>query len=95
MIVLTNNALHKRRTGADARLLLVAANIHLVDLPAYCPELSAIAPVWHDGNHQQGPTRSVERLVARKHAVDEALARTTHPLRQHHAARPLLHRLAI
>jgi transposase len=95
LIVLDNYSIHKRRTVEDARPLLVDANIHLVYLPAYCPELLAIEPVWNDVKHYQWSTRSFERVVDLKHAVDDALARKAHQLRQQHTESTILHRLAI
>jgi hypothetical protein len=93
VIVLDNYSIHKSRAVEDARPLLVAADIHLVYLPAYCPELSAIEPVWNDVKHHQLSTRSFERVVDLKHAVDDALAHKAHQLRQQHAESTILQRL--
>ena len=74
-IVLDNYAVHKSQTVRAAQPALIAADVHLVYLPAYCPELSAMEPVWNDVKQHQLPIRSFERVAGLKHAVDEALAR--------------------
>jgi hypothetical protein len=71
---------------------LVAADVHLVYLPAYCPELSAMEPVWNDVKQHQLPIRSFERVVELKHAVDDALARKARHLRQAYSKSTNLHR---
>jgi hypothetical protein len=80
MIVLDNYSIHKSQTVADARPRLEAANVHLVYLPAYCPELSAIEPVWNDVKRHHLPTRSFARVRDLKCAVEAALARKAHQL---------------
>lgn len=84
MIVLDNYSVHKSHVIAEARPLLEAADVHLVYLPAYCPELSAIEPVWNDVKQHQLPIRSFARVRDLKDAVEAALARKAHRL--HHAA---------
>lgn len=78
MIVLDNYSVHKSQIVADARPHLEAANVYLVYLPAYCPELSAIEPVWNDVKQHQFPTRSFARVRDLKQAVDAAFARKAH-----------------
>ncbi|MDQ5854672.1 MAG: hypothetical protein M3380_21890, partial [Chloroflexota bacterium] len=46
------------------------------------PELSRIEPDWNDVKQHQLPVRSVEQVVELKRAVDAALARKAHQLRQ-------------
>ena len=82
MIVLDNYAVHTSQAVIAAQPALVAADVHLVYLPAYCPELSAMEPVWHDVKQHHLPTRSFERVAELKHAVDDALARKAQQLRQ-------------
>ncbi len=82
MIVLDNYAVHKSQTMREAQPALVAADVHLVYLPAYCPELSAMEPVWNDVKQHQLPTRSFERVAELKQAVDDALACKAHQLQQ-------------
>jgi transposase len=93
MIVLDNYSVHKSQTIADARPHLEAANVHLVYLPAYCPELSAIEPVWNDIKQHQLPTRSFAQVRDLKQAVEAALARKAHQL-QHAAKSTNIHQLA-
>jgi hypothetical protein len=86
MIVLDNYSVHKSQVVTDARPHLEAANIHLVYLPAYCPQLSGIEPVWNDIKQHQLPTRSFARVSDLKRAVEAALAHKAHQL-QHAAAK--------
>ncbi len=82
MIVLDNYSIHKSQTIVLALPALETADVHLVYLPAYCPELSAIEPVWNDVKQHHLPTRSFERVADLKHAVDAALDRKADQLRQ-------------
>lgn len=94
MIVLDNYAVHKSQTVREAQPALGAADIHLVYLPAYCPELSAMEPVWNDVKQHQLSTRSFERVAELKYAVDDALARKAQQLRQAYVKSTNLQRLA-
>lgn len=82
MIVLDNYAVHKSQTMREAQPALLAANVQLVYLPAYCPELSAMEPVWNDVKQHNMPTRSFDRVVDLKRAVENALAQKAQQLRQ-------------
>ncbi len=82
MIVLDNYAVHKSQTVREAQPALVAADVHFVYLPAYCPELSAMEPVWNDVKQHQLSTRSFARVAELKQAVDDALACKAKQLRQ-------------
>ena len=82
LVVLDNYSVHTSQTVADAERALQAADIHLVYLPSYSPELSRIEPDWNDVKQHQLPVRSFERVADLKQAVDEALARKAHQLRQ-------------
>ncbi len=95
MIVLDNYAVHKSQAVTDVRPQLEDANVHLVYLPVYCPELSGIEPVWNDVKQHQLPIRSFDQVVDLKRAVDDALARKAQQLHQAHAKSTNLHRLAI
>lgn len=75
VLVLDNYSVHKSQLVEAALPQLTAAGIHLFYLPAYCPQLSGIEPVWNDVKQHHLPTRSFERVAALKQAVDEALAR--------------------
>ena len=85
MIVLDNYSVHKSQTVEDARPQLEAADVHLVYLPAYCPELSAMEPVWNDVKQHHLPIRSFEHVAALKRAVDTALACKADQLQQAYA----------
>ena len=73
-IVLDNYSVHKSQTVTEARVAWTAAGIELVYLPAYCPELSAIEPIWNDTKQHYLPTRSFSTVAQAKSAVDDALA---------------------
>jgi hypothetical protein len=85
MIVLDKYAVHKSHTVGTAQPALLAANVHLVYLPSYCPDLCAMEPVWNDVKQHHMPIRSVERVVERTRAVDAALAHKARQLRQAYA----------
>jgi DDE superfamily endonuclease len=80
--VLDNYSVHKSQTVQEALPRLAAADVHLLFLPSYSPELSAMEPVWNDVKQPQMPTRSFAQVVAFKGAVDDALARKADQLRQ-------------
>ena len=82
IVVLDNYSVHKSQTVANAREQLAAADIHLVYLPAYSPELSRIEPDWNDIKQHHLPVRSFDQVVTLKRAVDAALARKAHHLQQ-------------
>jgi hypothetical protein len=94
MIVLDNYAVHKSQTVVAAQPALMAADVHLVYLPSYCPELSAMEPVWNDVKQHHLPTRSFERLAELKHALDDALARKAQQLGKAYVKSTNLQRLA-
>ncbi len=81
LIVLDNYSVHKSQTVADTRDAWAAAGVQLVYLPSYCPELSAIEPVWNDVKQHELPTRSYPQVATLKDAVEEALARKAQQLR--------------
>jgi hypothetical protein len=81
VIVLDNYSVHKCDAVQEALPVLAAANIQLFYLPAYCPELSRIEPIWQDVKHHQMPVRSYVKLGDLKRAVDETLARKAAQLR--------------
>lgn len=83
-IALDNYSVHTGQTVAAARPLLAAANVELVYLARYCPEQSAIEPVWNDVKQHQIPVRSFEQVADLKRAVDDALARKAQQLQQAH-----------
>ena len=84
MVVLDNYSVHKSQVVEDAVGDLRAADVHLVYLPAYSPELSRIEPDWNDIKQHHLPVRSFERVAELKRAVDDALARKAYLVRQAH-----------
>ena len=82
MVVLDNYSVHKSQLVRDVEQQLASAGVHLVYLPSYSPELSRIEPDWNDVKQHQLPVRSFEQVVELKRAVDAALARKAHQLRQ-------------
>lgn len=74
MIVLDHYSVPKSQVVADARPHLEAATVHLVYLPASCPDLSGIEPVWNDIKQHPLRARSYTRLRDRKQAVKAAFA---------------------
>jgi hypothetical protein len=94
MIVLDKYAVHNSQTVREAQPALVAADVQLVYLPAYCPELSAMEPVWNDVKQHQLSTRSFERVAELKRVVDDALARKAQQLRPASAKSTNVQRLA-
>lgn len=84
-IVLDNYSVHHSRLVTATLPLLQAAQIELFYLPAYCPELSRIEPVWRAVKHFDLRVRSYSRLGPLKRAIDEALARKAVALRARHS----------
>jgi len=82
MVVLDNYSVHKSQLVRDVEQQLASAGVHLVYLPSYSPELSRIEPDWNDVKQHQLPVRSFEQVAELKRAVDAALARKAHQLRQ-------------
>ena len=85
MIVLDNYSVHKSEIVQTALPALEAADIYLVYLPSYCPQLSRIEPIWNDVKQHFLPTRSYQQVADLKRATDEALQRKAQQLRQLHA----------
>ncbi len=81
MIVLDNYSVHKSQPVQEAVPALEAADIYLVYLPSYCPQLSQIEPIWNDVKHHYMPTRSYEQVARLKGATDTALSRKAVQLR--------------
>lgn len=75
MVVLDNYSVHKSQPIQEALPALEAADIYLIYLPSYCPELSKIEPIWNDVKHHFMPTRSYEQVNHLKQATDDALDR--------------------
>ena len=82
MMVVDNYSVHHSKMVNDTREEWEAADIYLIYLPSYCPQLSKIEPVWNDVKHHYLPIRSFERVADLKHNVDAALARKAEQLKQ-------------
>ena len=82
VLVLDNYSVHQSEAVQLALSDLAAAKIELFYLPAYCPELSAIEPLWQDVKHRELVVRSHTRLGDLKQAVDAALTRKAAALRK-------------
>lgn len=72
-IVLDNYSVHhsKRVRGQEKRLS--AQGIHFFFLPAYCPEMNEIEPLWRQVKYQDLPDRSHETEQGLYAAVEGAL----------------------
>jgi hypothetical protein len=81
VVALDNYSVHKSQEVQAALPALARANVSLWYLPAYCPELSAIEPIWHGVKHHDLVRRSYEVLGALKREVDAALTRKAAALR--------------
>lgn len=93
MIVLDTYSVHKSQVVAQALVQLAAAEVHLVYLASYSPELSRIEPDWNDIKQHHLPVRSYKQVAELKRAVDEALVRKASQLQQAHAKTTELRRL--
>jgi hypothetical protein len=94
VIALDNYSVHTGQTVTVARSLLAAANVEVVYLARYCPEQSAIEPIWNDVKQHQLPIRSFAQVADLKHAVDDALAHKAQHLQHAHGKPTNLQRLA-
>jgi len=95
VIVLDNYSVHRSQQVQDALPELKAADVYLLYLPSYCPELSRIEPIWNAVKHHEMRRRSYAVLGELKCAVDEALQRKVDDLLAAHSkSEPLLQRAA-
>lgn len=74
-VVLDNYSVHKSQLVQEAIPSWQAADVHLLYLPSYSPELSRIEPVWNDIKHHGMPRRSYDVLGQLKRAAEGALQR--------------------
>lgn len=72
-VVVDNYQAHKSERVKAELPQLAAAGITLFYLPAYCPEMSRIEPIWNDVKYHGLPQRSYPTLGKLKQAVDTAL----------------------
>lgn len=82
VVALDNYSVHTSQTVLAAQPALATANVELVYLARYCPEQSAIEPVWNDVKQHHLPVRSFAQVADLKDAVDGALARKAKQLQQ-------------
>ncbi len=85
VIVLDNYSVHKSEQVQAAQPALEAANIRLVYLPSYSPELSDIEPIWQAVKHHEMPQRSQTEIRVMKQTVEQALAQKAETLKTSHA----------
>ena len=81
MVVIDNYSVHKSDRVAWERRHLEAADVYLVYLPAYSPELSRIETHWKATKYYDLSQRSFTRLGDLKTAAEAALARRAINLR--------------
>lgn len=81
MVVIDNYSVHRSERVKAERRKLEAADIYLVYLSAYSPELSRIEPHWKVTKYYELPRRSYSCLGDLKAAVERALARRAIELR--------------
>jgi len=79
---LDNYSVHKSQRVKEELPRLEAAKIRLCYLPAYCPDLSGIEPIWQDVKYRGMQMRSHKSVGELKAAVDVALARKAIELRE-------------
>lgn len=84
MVVIDNYSVHRSDRVTWERRHLEAADVYLVYLPAYSPELSRIETHWKATKYYDLPQRSFTRLGDLKAAVEAALARRAINLRRHY-----------
>lgn len=84
MVVVDNYTVHKSERVRCERRALTAADVYLVYLPAYCPELSRIEPHWKVSKYYELPQRSYTQLGSLKAAVELTLTRRAAELRIAH-----------
>lgn len=81
MVVVDNYSVHKSERVRWERRVLEAADVFLVYLPAYSPELSRIETHWKVTKYHDLPQRSYTRLGDLKTSVETALGRRAVELR--------------
>ena len=85
VMVLDNYSVHKSQQVQDALPELKAADVYLLYLCSYCPELSRIEPIWNAVKHHGMTRRSHALLGDLKRAVDETLQRKADDLLAAHS----------
>ena len=82
MVVLDNYSVHKCQAVKDTLQAWERADIYLVYLPSYCPQLSAIEPIWNDTKQNELSSRSHQNVCELKMQVDLALTRKARRLEE-------------
>lgn len=82
MVVLDNYSVHKCQEVKDTLPAWERADIYLVYLPSYCPELSDIEPIWNDTKQNELTVRSHKYVCDLRTEVDLALNRKANRLKQ-------------
>lgn len=85
VIVVDNYQVHRSERVRLERGALAAADVYLMYLPAYCPELSRIEPHWKVTKYHDLRKRSYTSLGELKEAVERALLQRRIELRNAHA----------
>jgi hypothetical protein len=89
-VVVDNYSVHKGDRVRAELPALQAADIYLVYLPAYSPELSEMEPIWNHVKHHEITRRSCQLLGDLKKEVETALVRKAMELRAARAESPTL-----
>jgi transposase len=82
IVVVDNYSVHHSRLVKEQQGLLAAQGIHFLYLPAYCPELNEIEPLWRQIKYHDLPVRSYTSEPALKSAVQEALQKRAEAMAQ-------------
>jgi len=82
MVLVDNYSVHKSQTVQDALGQLEQADVFVIYLPSYCPQLSEIEPICNDVKHHHLPKRSHEQVADLKNSVDNGLSEKAEQLRQ-------------
>jgi hypothetical protein len=77
---LDNYSVHTGQAVKDALPDLEAADVHLMYLPTYSPELSKIEPIWNDVKYHEMTERSFRNILNMRDAAAAALNRKAHKL---------------
>ncbi len=88
VVAVDNYSVHKGERVRAELPRLHAADIYLLYLPAYSPELSRIEPLWRDVKYHRLPRRSYPQLGELKRATERALAEKALELRASGAKAP-------
>jgi transposase len=79
-IWLDNYSVHTGQAVKDVLADLKAADVHLMYLPAYSPELSEIEPIWNDVKYHQMSKRSFTDILDLRTEAKAALERKARKL---------------